>query len=264
MTNNTLKVRHKQRYDTEANWTSNDPVLLSGEIAISSDKNSKFKVGDGKNKWSALSYAKADLTKSDVTTALGYSDAGTATQPIYFSDGKPVACTYKVEKSVPADAKFTDNDTWRGIQNNLTSESTVDSLSAYQGKVLKGLIDEKSPADHTHKYAGSSSIGGSATSAVKLDTITAGTATQPVYFSDGKPVACTYTLEKSVPSYAVFTDTNTWRPIEDNLTSTSTTYSLSAAQGKALKALIDAKPSVKYGSSAPSGSAKAGDIYIQI
>ena len=64
---------------------------------------------------------------------------------------------------------------------------------------------------HTHNYAGSSSAGGSANSAVKLDTTTAGSATQPVYFSGGKPVACSYTLGKSVPSNAVFTDTNTWK-----------------------------------------------------
>ncbi len=44
---------------------------------------------------------------------------------------------------------------------------------------------------HTHKYAGSSSAGGSATSAVKLDTSTAGDSNTPVYFSGGKPVACT-------------------------------------------------------------------------
>lgn len=61
---------------------------------------------------------------------------------------------------------------------------------------------------HTHNYAGSSSSGGSATSAVKLDS-SAGSATQPVYFSGGKPVATTYTLGKSVPADAVFTDTNT-------------------------------------------------------
>ena len=69
------------------------------------------------------------------------------------------------------------------------------------------------PSSHTHNYAGSSSVGGSANSAVKLDTSTAGSATQPVYFSGGKPVACSYTLGKSVPSNAVFTDTDTWRPL---------------------------------------------------
>ena len=68
------------------------------------------------------------------------------------------------------------------------------------------------PSSHTHNYAGSGSAGGSANSAVKLDT-SAGSATQPVYFSGGKPVACSYTLGKSVPSNAVFTDTNTTYPI---------------------------------------------------
>ena len=45
--------------------------------------------------------------------------------------------------------------------------------------------------DHTHHYAGSSSVGGSAASAVKLDITTAGDSNTPVYFSGGKPVACT-------------------------------------------------------------------------
>ena len=59
---------------------------------------------------------------------------------------------------------------------------------------------------HTHNYAGSGSAGGSANSAVKLDTATAGSATKPVYISGGKPVACTYSLGKDVPANAVFTD----------------------------------------------------------
>lgn len=49
-------------------------------------------------------------------------------------------------------------------------------------------------------------ISGNASSATKLGT-SGGSATQPVYFSGGKPAACTYTLEKSVPSDAKFTDT---------------------------------------------------------
>lgn len=39
--------------------------------------------------------------------------------------------------------KYTDTNTWRGIQNNLTSDSTSDSLSAAQGKALKALVDGK-------------------------------------------------------------------------------------------------------------------------
>ena len=37
---------------------------------------------------------------------------------------------YTVNANVPANAKFTDTNTWRGIQDNLTSSSTSDSLSA--------------------------------------------------------------------------------------------------------------------------------------
>lgn len=46
-----------------------------------------------------------------------------------------------------------DTDTWRGIQNNLTSDSTTESLSAAQGTVLKGLVDGKAAASHTHVSA---------------------------------------------------------------------------------------------------------------
>ena len=45
-----------------------------------------------------------------------------------------------------------DNNTWRGIQDNLTSNSITDSLSAAQGKILKGLVDGK--ADQATTLAG--------------------------------------------------------------------------------------------------------------
>lgn len=53
----------------------------------------------------------------------------------------------------------------------------------------------------------------------KLET-NAGSATQPVYFSGGIPVKCTYTLGKSVPSNAVFTDTDTHYEVSMNLRNT--------------------------------------------
>ncbi len=59
---------------------------------------------------------------------------------------------HTVNSDVPANAKFTDTNTWRGIQNNLTSDSTSDSLSAAQGKALKGLVDSKAASSHTHSY----------------------------------------------------------------------------------------------------------------
>lgn len=126
------------------------------------------------------------------------------------------------------------------VKNAIAVDSTLSISGApADAKATGDALAGKSPINHTHNYAGSSSVGGSAISAVKLDTATAGSASQPVYFSGGKPVACTYTLEKSVPSDAKFTDT--WRGIQNNLTSTDTDQSLSAAQGKVLKDLVDTK-----------------------
>lgn len=119
-------------------------------------------------------------------------------------------------------------------------------------------LDGKSNTSHTHNYAGSSSAGGSATSAVKLDS-SAGSVTKPVYFSGGKPVACKYTLGEacaygissaptigetgSVPtSHAVASALSTkLEPgnIANNLTTTSSGYALDARQGKALQDEID-------------------------
>ena len=119
--------------------------------------------------------------------------------------------------------------TWRGIQNNLTSDSTTDSLSAAQGKALKALVDGKASSGHTHSYAGSSSVGGAATSANKINT-DAGSATQPVYFKDGIPKATTYTLGKSVPASAVFTDT--WKALVGSSTSAAGTAGYAPAPAK--------------------------------
>jgi len=59
------------RNDTAANWTSANPVISKGEMAIESDTR-KFKFGDGVTTWTALSYAGISLT--DVPLASGTVD----------------------------------------------------------------------------------------------------------------------------------------------------------------------------------------------
>lgn len=103
---------------------------------------------------------------------------------------------------------------WNDYENDIGTNNTSDTwlLVANNNKIQHKLTTSFATSGHTHNYAGSASVGGSANSAVKLDS-SAGSSTQPVYFSGGKPVACTYTLNKSVPADAKFTDTNTWRPL---------------------------------------------------
>lgn len=91
-----------------------------------------------------------------------------------------------------------------GKPSKFTPETHTHAVGDVNG--LQDALDGKANSSHTHNYAGSASPGGSANSAVKLDT-SAGTATQPVYFSGGKPVATTHSLAASVPANAKFTDT---------------------------------------------------------
>ena len=100
--------------------------------------------------------------------------------------------------------------------------------------LIKGDLANKADKNHTHNYAGSSSAGGAANSANKLNT-DAGSATNPVYFANGVPVNTTYTLGKSVPSDAKFTDTVT--EVDATLTAGGT----NPVQGGAIKSYIDDK-----------------------
>ena len=93
---------------------------------------------------------------------------------------------------------------WKNIYGNLkgnadtaTKLATAKTISLTGSVTGSGAFDGSgnlsiaTTTNHTHNYAGSSSAGGSANSAVKLDTATAGDSNTPVYFSGGKPVACT-------------------------------------------------------------------------
>lgn len=96
---------------------------------------------------------------------------------------------HSVNSDVPAGAKFTDTNTWRGVQNNLTSDATDQSLSAAQGKVLKGLVDGKAASGHTHddryyteseinsKLSGKSDTGHTHDLSAMINKLSTGTAT---------------------------------------------------------------------------------------
>lgn len=59
----------------------------------------------------------------------------------------------------------------------------------------------------TVPYATSAGSATSATTASKLGSSNVGSATNPIYLASGTATACTYSLNKTVPSDAVFTDT---------------------------------------------------------
>lgn len=91
--------------------------------------------------------------------------------------------------------------------SSVDTAPTADSTKMVTSGGVYTALAGKSDTNHTHLYAGSSISGGSANSAVKLDS-DAGSSTQPVYFIGGKPTATGFSLAASVPANAVFTDTH--------------------------------------------------------
>lgn len=58
VTNRVLTTHMQMRSDTEANWKANDPLLMIGELGLTTDGANKgrFKIGDGATAWSGLAY----------------------------------------------------------------------------------------------------------------------------------------------------------------------------------------------------------------
>ena len=99
------------------------------------------------------------------------SDAGSATQPVYFSDGKPVACTYTLGASVPAGAKFTDT------TYSAATQSAAGLMSAADKTKLDGITASADSVSFTRNLTSGTKIG--------TITINGGTITGKFWISSG-------------------------------------------------------------------------------
>ena len=229
---NELRPVHKRQFAT-AGHTHDDRYYTESEMDT--------KLGgkaDAEHSHDDLYYAKSEVDAK-------FSDVAA---PAWDSiSGKPTAFT--PTDHTHDDRYYTEAEIDQKLQGLPTAghkhtKSDITDFPALGTAAAKNVGDFAA-ASHTHDYAGSSSAGGAANSANKLNK-NAGSATQGVYFKDGVPVAMPHTLGKSVPADAKFTDTNTWRGVQDNLTSTATDQSLSANQGKVLKGLVDGKANASH------------------
>ena len=171
--------------DTQVDYIKNKPTLGTAsakDVASSGDASSTEVVMGNDSRLSDARTPVAHNQASSTITAMTNYSKPSSTSAIATTDSLNTAIG-KLEKAL--DGKGT---------SNLTIGTTSTTAAA---------------GNHTHNYAGSSSAGGAATSATKLTNTSAiGSATNPVYFTDGGvPSACTYSLNKTVPSDAVFTDT---------------------------------------------------------
>lgn len=244
MADNTINVRIKDRSDTEANWTSKNPVLLKGERAIT-DGTGKYKIGDGKNTWSALPYYEA-MTSADRTklngiasgankTTVDSSLSSSSTNPVqnkvvnsalagksntnHTHDLSTMINTLSIGGATPTDEDyFVSQYVGGGTTTTTYHRRPVKALLEYIKKGLAKVATSGSYNDLSNKPT--------------IPSVGNGTIT----IKQAGDVKGSFTTNQSGATTIELTDnnTNTWRGIQDNLTSSSTTDSLSAAQGKVL------------------------------
>lgn len=184
---------------------------------------------------------------------------GSTIQPIYFdSNGQPQNTTYTLAKSVPADANFSNTTYSAGTglslsgttfnHSNSITGATAGQTTASSGSTLQvpyvtydSTGHVTAAGTHTHTVTGfqatstavthtANTAVGSTVKPVYIATngaatalnATVGNTITPVYLNSGAITALSYTIAKSVPSNAVFTDTT--YSGSDGITLSGTTF----------------------------------------
>lgn len=181
MANTTLDVKIQIRNDTKNNWTTQNPVLLKGEMGVETDTR-KFKFGDGVSDWKTLEYASATsaiiMNKAPTPTDSGY-DVGvmwvdTAANKAYLLFNN--TANRAVWKQVVTPDDLSD----LGAGDMLKSQF-ANNPKAEQGYVNAAIVADTANATKGTLTAGSKTFNGSADVTVTADDLGALTAVPGEY-----------------------------------------------------------------------------------
>lgn len=242
MADNTIIVRIKQKIDTESNWSKNNPVLLKGEKGLI-EGTGKYRIGDGTSKWSDLPLYEGMTTsdRSKLNSIASGATKVTVDSTLSSTSTNPVQ--NKVINSALAGKSNTNHthDLSTMINTLSTGTSTpIDDdyyISQYSGGGTTTTTYHRRPIKALFEYIkgklSTVAVSGSYNDLSNKPTIpTVGNGT--VTIKQAGTSKGTFSMNQSGNTTIELTDNNSWRGIQDNLTSTSTTDSLSAAQGKVL------------------------------
>ena len=238
-------------------WSGSAYVEISASLALG-ETNSTAYAGD-KGATNASNITKiingtTTVGKATQATKVGVDTIGGTTTPIYLDAGIPKALGYTIAKSVPSDAKFTDTDTG-ATSVTTTGNGNAVTTASYDPSTRKLTLTKGTTFLTSHQ-----SLANYSTLANTIKSLSV----------SGKVI--TYT--KGDGNTGTITTQDTWRGIVDNLSSTSTTESLSANQGKVLNdkfasylttasALETYQPKGNYLTSVPAAtSTSAGTVKV--
>lgn len=181
MANTTLDVKIQIRNDTKNNWTTQNPVLLKGEMGVETDTR-KFKFGDGVSDWKTLEYASATgaiiMNKAPTPTDSGY-DVGamwvdTAANKAYLLFNNTTNQAVWKQLVTPDDLSEL------GAGDMLKSQF-ANNPKAEQGYVNAAIVADTANATKGTLTAGSKTFNGSADVTVTADDLGALTAVPSEY-----------------------------------------------------------------------------------
>lgn len=181
MANTTLDVKIQIRNDTKNNWTTQNPVLLKGEMGVETDTR-KFKFGDGVSDWKTLEYASATgaiiMNKAPTPTDSGY-DVGamwvdTAANKAYLLFNNTTNQAVWKQLVTPDDL----SDLGAG---DMLKSQFANNPKAEQGYVNAAIVADTANATKGTLTAGSKTFNGSADVTVTADDLGALTAVPSEY-----------------------------------------------------------------------------------
>lgn len=181
MANTTLDVKIQIRNDTKNNWTTQNPVLLKGEMGVETDTR-KFKFGDGVSDWKTLEYASATgaiiMNKAPTPTDSGY-DVGamwvdTAANKAYLLFNNTTNQAVWKRLVTPDDL----SDLGAG---DMLKSQFANNPKAEQGYVNAAIVADTANATTGTLTAGSKTFNGSADVTVTADDLGALTAVPSEY-----------------------------------------------------------------------------------
>lgn len=235
-----LKARITIKNDTAANWNTNNPVLMKGEVGIVIDSSSpvKFKVGDGVTAWNAL----ADGQPTTLAQLSGDATHRTVTdaQIAAWNKGTDLLFSFDYQKYNPDIATTTEQAEQKQIVKNIVTSCNAGKIPVI---FVKSLLLE-TPTDTT--YCDGVAIVRQVASDFVTATLSNVVASQNddqfanilsatmAFHSDG---SFSYDVDIILNNILQLDD------VVDNLTRTDNNRPLSANQGRVLKGLIDAMPS---------------------
>lgn len=204
MANKTLNARLIIRNNTAANFTSTNPVLLSGEMGMERDTR-KFKFGDGATAWNALPYASANpaVIKTTNPTALDSDyDVGT----IWVNTS--IEAIYIMTDNVPGTAVWTKILTLEDIATlgdmKKSAFATIDPAGGYvdKAKIADKLTTARQIAI-SGDGSGSVNFDGSANVSLAMvlaNVVTAGTGCKITVDSKGRVTGIAALAAADIPS----------------------------------------------------------------